>query len=60
MVFSGKRTGLELQRTGERSITPTCAVRVKRLSGSTSGGSAGVCNESSEGQDKNSRETDNA
>ena len=49
-----------LQHTGERSITLTCAVSFKRFSGSTSGGSAGVCDETSEGQDKNPRETDNA
>jgi hypothetical protein len=35
-------------------------VSFKRLSGSASSGSAGVCDEASEGQDKNSRETDNA
>jgi len=29
------------------------------LSGNASGGSAGVCDEASEGQDKNPRETDN-
>lgn len=60
MVFSGKRNEIRLQHTGERSNTSACAVRFKRLSGSASGGSAGVCDESTEGQDKNPRETDNA
>ena len=60
MIFSGKRNEIRLQHTGERSNTSTCAVRFKRLSGSASGGSAGVCDEASEGQGKNPRETDNA
>ena len=59
MIIRGKRIEIRLQHTGERSNTPMCAVRFKRLSGHVSGGSAGVCDEASEGQDKNPRETDN-
>ena len=60
MVFNGKRIEIRIQHIGERSNIPTCAFRFKRLSGNASGGSAGVCDEASEGQDKNPRETDNA
>ena len=58
MIFSGKRNEIRLQHTGEGSNASTCAVRFKRLSGGASGGSAGVCDEASESQDKNPRETD--
>ena len=37
-----------------------CLGIIRRLLGSASGGSAGVCDEASESQDKNPRETDNA
>ena len=60
MIFSGKQNEIRLQHTGERSNTSTCAVRFNRLSGSASGGRAGVCDEASESQDKNPRETDSA
>jgi hypothetical protein len=60
MIISGKRIEIRLQHTGEKPNTPVRAVRFKRLSGNASGGSAGVCDETSEGQDKNPRETDNA
>ena len=60
MIFIGKRIEIRLQRTYETPNTPTPAVRFKRLSVNASGGSAGVCDETSEGQNNNPRETDNA
>jgi hypothetical protein len=61
MIIGGKRIEIGLQHTGKiKPNTPVRAVRFKRLSGNASGGSAGVCDEASDGQDKNPRETDNA
>ena len=50
MIFSGNRIEIRLQHTGEKSNTPTRNVRFKRLSGNASGGSEGVCDEASKGQ----------
>ena len=60
MIFNSRRIEIRIQHAGDKPNTPTRAVRFKRLSGNASGGSAGVCDEASEGQDKNPRETDNA
>ena len=61
LVERASRTGRVIltRDTGGRSNSPMCAVRFKRLSGNASGGSASECDEASESQDKNPRETDN-